>query len=152
MELRRRLIMEIPHKLDTTAKILEYGKYYGRGYNAISSNANWGITDWILFNPQNNGGPVTIEDTCTEPGVNDNQHTYKYCTEDESFKDWYYHYTDNRRTIRNQAQHEILYRIAFSIYLPRIDSTYALCVETGQIFFAGKDTPYYGYTNINDMP
>lgn len=42
--------------------------------------------------------------------------------------------------------------ISCSIYLPLIDTTYAYIKESGDILFAGKRTPYYGYTNINDMP
>ena len=42
--------------------------------------------------------------------------------------------------------------LAMTIILDNIDDSYAYLEETGQIFFAGKNSPYYGYANINDMP
>lgn len=42
--------------------------------------------------------------------------------------------------------------IAITLNMNKLDESYAYIVETGQIFFAGKNTPYYGYTNISEMP
>lgn len=151
MAARRSLLMQMV-RTDTTAKILEYGKFWARQYGVTTNNNGWGITDWIYFNPTQVGGPITICDTCTTPGVQETGYTYQYTTEDGSFKDWYYHDTNNERRIQSATNTKTLYKITFSIYLPRIHSTYAYCKETGQIFFAGRDTPYYGYFNLNDMP
>ena len=41
--------------------------------------------------------------------------------------------------------------IGVSVGTADIDNAYAY-LSDGQILFAGKNTPYYGYTNINDMP
>ena len=41
--------------------------------------------------------------------------------------------------------------IGVSVGTANIDNAYAY-LSDGQILFAGKNTPYYGYTNINDMP
>ena len=40
----------------------------------------------------------------------------------------------------------------FTLEMSKLSDCYAYIVETGQILFAGKNSPYYGYTNINDMP
>lgn len=42
--------------------------------------------------------------------------------------------------------------IGVTIATSNIDNAYAYFPSNGQILFAGKNTPYYGYTNINDMP
>lgn len=42
--------------------------------------------------------------------------------------------------------------VAFTLFNAHLATSYAYIVSTGEILFAGKNTPYYGYTNINDMP
>lgn len=42
--------------------------------------------------------------------------------------------------------------IGITVGTSNIDNAYAYLPSSGQILFAGKNTPYYGYTNINDMP
>jgi len=42
--------------------------------------------------------------------------------------------------------------LRISLNMSRLDDAYALIKETGEILFAGKNSIYYGYTNINDMP
>lgn len=41
--------------------------------------------------------------------------------------------------------------IGVTVDASNIDNAYAYLPSNGQILFAGKNTPYYGYTNINDM-
>ena len=42
--------------------------------------------------------------------------------------------------------------LAISITVGHVDDAYLYFQETGDIIFAGKNTPYYGYLNINDIP
>ena len=48
------------------------------------------------------------------------------------------------RNVINATTNEI----QFGIYADRLDDCYAYIKETGQVFFAGKNTQYYGRTNI----
>lgn len=41
--------------------------------------------------------------------------------------------------------------IAITLSMFKLDESYAYIVETGQIFFAGKNTPYYGHRNISEL-
>lgn len=41
-------------------------------------------------------------------------------------------------------------QISFSVLKSIMDDAYAYIIQTGHIFFAGKNTPYYGKQNIND--
>lgn len=41
--------------------------------------------------------------------------------------------------------------IAITLSMFRLDESYAYIVETGQILFAGNNTPYYGHRNISEL-
>ena len=41
--------------------------------------------------------------------------------------------------------------IAITLSMFKLDESYAYIVETGQILFAGKNTPYYGHRNISEL-
>lgn len=41
--------------------------------------------------------------------------------------------------------------IEITLSMFRLDESYAYIVETGQILFAGKNTPYYGHRNISEL-
>lgn len=41
--------------------------------------------------------------------------------------------------------------LQIGIPLERINDAYFYINETGQILFAGKNTPYYGHTNISEL-
>ena len=47
---------------------------------------------------------------------------------------------------------KIIKKIRISMETSKIADSYAYDEKTGQIFFAGQNTAYYGYININDMP
>ena len=130
--------------IDTSPKIAEYGKYLGRSNEGINEDSAWCYTEWYEFAPQNHGR-IVICDNATSTN-----HTYQYrgaYDSGENYANWYY---SPRRTIgENNAT---LQAIRFSILIENIDNVYAYCETTGQIFFAGKNTPYYGYRNLADMP
>lgn len=41
--------------------------------------------------------------------------------------------------------------VAVNIDINNLQNAYAYLPDTGQILFAGKDTPYYGHLNINEL-
>lgn len=149
IEARRRVLLASGQSsvIDTSPKIAESGVYWGRGQGTKNADAAWGITDFYYFSPQ-------PQARCTFYGFVGNdgtQHTFQYYSESGNEKDWWYFGPlDYRGTsLSNDAYY---YQISFSIELAEIDNVYCYAGETGQIFFAGRNTPYYGYTNINDMP
>lgn len=147
MALRRKVMAAAKQKLvDTTPKIAEYGVSCAYSATGEQSYTTMCITDYYLFNPQQLG-KLTIH--VYLPNANFRMYNYQYSNEDESFKDWYYDPGDGRLIGNATAT---LYRIRFSILQAVLDDCYAYCTETGQIFYAGKNSIYYGYTNLNDMP
>lgn len=130
--------------IDTSPKIAEHGKSLDRSNDGIKDDVNWSYTEWYLFSPQK-VGIVVIYDNQSTSG-----HPYQYNIEDGTKKDWFY--ADDTGSRRIGWLGAALYRIRFSVRISQFDDAYAFCNNTGQIFFAGKNTPYYGYTNINDMP
>ena len=76
--------------------------------------------------------------------------TFQYYFSDGA-TDWYYFNKVYPRRLPASTSKAIV-SISFSIEVSEIENSYAYLVETGQIIFAGKNTPYYGYTNISEMP
>lgn len=142
---RRRAMMEKKSDvLDTSPKIAEYGVLWGRTQGGKTENANWCITDWYYPNPAYNS--LTIVGNV---GIDSSNVTFQYENESGSNKNWWYLYPGNKRTV---VLNSPIFKITFSIRISEIANSYIYIEETGQILFAGKKTPYYGYTNINDMP
>ena len=132
---RRRLLLAMQKTgLDTSPRIAEYGYYCSRSKTGISADANWCYTDWYYVTQS---ARQRVYDNCTN-----SNHTYQYDTSETDGDYWY----GPERTVT------IYSKIRFSIKISEIDNVYAYSGLTGQIFFAGKNTQYYGYTNINDMP
>ena len=136
MAIRRRVLMGQKRIIDTSPKIAEYGKYCDRSWQGIASDSAWCYTEYydLEFN-----GRQTIHDNNTN-----SSHTMQYQTNAQGTA-WDFWYGPER----DVKAYNI---IRFSIKIENIDISYAYSAESGQIFFAGKNTPYYGYTNINDMP
>ncbi len=132
---------------DTSPKIAEYGKYCGRHYsndeNAIGTSADYCYTEWYDFMPSQLGVVKIVNNT-----TNSN-HVFQAEGENTDGTPYYVWYYGNQNIGKSTAT---LTRIRFSIRTANIDNAYAYCETTGQIFFAGKNSSYYGYRNINDMP
>ena len=132
---------------DTTVQIAEYGYSWGRGKYKKDANADYGIS--VFYNYSLSSSAQTLVTMCLNPRVT------LMLQKDGVYKDWWsqpasgnWETTEGERTVINADTNEV----SCSIYLPLIDNTYAYIKESGDILFAGKRTPYYGYTNINDMP
>lgn len=135
---------------DTTVQIAEYGYSWGRSRYAKDANADYGIS--VFYNYSLSSSARTLVTMCLNPS------TMLMLQKDGVYKDWWgqtivpaggtWEATESERKVINANTNEV----SCSIYLPLIDNTYAYIKESGEILFAGKNTPYYGYTNINDMP
>ena len=138
---------------DTTPKIAEYGKYWNRTFGSTTDNADWCITQWIdVDDPYTGTGrPTSINGFI---GADSNAITFQYYLTNGAVTqtNWNYFNNVNPRTVLSGNAFSRLTSISFSIQVNEIDNSYAYVEQTGQILFAGKNTPYYGYTNINDMP
>lgn len=147
MEIRRRIMAG--RSVNTTPKIEEYGVYWNRTQGKKSENVKWGTTKWYTFDPLYLGA-VTIDGYI---GADNTGICFQYeglRNGNTVWKDWYYF---NGQTYRGIGRYDVtLQVISFSIELSKIDDVYAIVRQTGQILFAGKNTPYFGYTNKKDMP
>lgn len=133
MQARRRLLM-MPHGIDTSPIIEVYDKTLRYG-NFIDATG-YGVT--IIYNYELANSRLDVKTSGT--GI----YNQLACYKDGVYKDYWsagnYHLTSNTNGVRA------------CIMLSQIDNVYFYIVQTGKILFAGKNTPYYGYTNINDMP
>lgn len=130
--------------IDTSPRIIQYGVRYANGNpgtKPLIEDSNFCITDKYEFEPQ------STKQTLITNGVGGsllvfwpNGNYYDYWTWSTSDGYW--------RTVINVDSGMIACSISISV----LDRTYAYLGETGQILFAGKNSPYYGYSNINDMP
>ena len=126
---------------DTTIKIAEYGVAWYTNSQKLE-NANWGISEFVVFEP------ATTQRTLRGYGVIRSLVVSR--DGGATTFDFWRVTTDNpweRKCLNANAN-----ACSFSIILSLIDDAWMIIVETGDILFAGKDSPYYGYTNINDMP
>ena len=137
---------------DTSPKIAQYDKSWGRGVEVVNDDIGWCITEWYEFVPTSeNLSPFTLVGYV---GTDVNRKTFQYYY--SNTHDWYYFNntgTDayNVRDINPAGKHAWKY-ISFSINTSKLDDAFVYVQDTGQIMFAGKNTPYYGYKNINDIP
>lgn len=137
----------MPHGLDNSPKIVEHGVYWGRGMNVKNNDSGWSITDWIYVKQQITGGILT-----GYVGANDvNNHTFQYYNENETKSDWYYFNNGDQEGNRQLSRNFAIAKISFSIYTPNIENTYAYIQNTGEILFAGKNSIYYGHSNISEL-
>ena len=126
---------------DTTIKIAEYGVAW-KNRTEKSENTNYGISEFVVFEP------VATQRTVRGYGVTNSFVVSK--DGGATTIDYWIVSTANpweRKCLNVNAN-----ACSFSIILSLIDDAWMIIVETGDILFAGKNTPYYGYTNINDMP
>ena len=148
MQVRRRMMLRSADKhVDTSPKIAEYGKACATSATGERESATNCITEWYDFNPIQTGYMMLhyyVKDMSAPRNVN-----YQYIS-DQGQRDWYYDRADYTRNIGWSSS--ALSKIRFTIVTADIDDIYAYVENTGQIFFAGRNTPYYGYANINDMP
>ena len=144
---RRRQLMAMQISgLNTSPVIDEYGVHWNRTFGGKQSDDGWCITKYydVIGAPR---GEVNIMGFV---GADSTTITFQYYFSDGA-TDWYYFNKVYPRRLPASTSKAIV-SISFSIEVSEIENSYAYLVETGQIIFAGKNTPYYGYTNISEMP
>lgn len=143
---RRRALLSLVESsgLDTSPRIAEYGSYLGRGNDAVYSDPNYCYTDWYDLDFNGNASLTMVYANMPE-NPNTNNVCYHYRNTITGTKDWYYF-------PRNVTISSSFNQIQFSIETAKLTTCYLYFQQTGEILFAGRNTPYYGYTNINDMP
>lgn len=133
------------HKTDTSPRIAEHGVHWSRTFGIKATNDNWCITDW--YNVENAPfGDVNVQGFV---GSDNTNITFQYRFNNDS-TDWYYFNGVYPRRLPIGKDRKIV-GITFSIQETEIYNSYAYIVETGQILFAGKNTPYYGHRNISEL-
>lgn len=141
--LRRRVILKAPiGRVDTTPKIAEYGKYLYRSATGTGTSNNWCYTIWYDIIPEPGRTNSIKIGNCNI----DADRTYQFTTS-LGGADW-----DYRKSGANYMLPATANKIRISIPINNLSICYAFITSTGQILFAGEDTIYYGYKNINDMP
>jgi hypothetical protein len=143
ISIRRKLMAKMQSDVvNTSPKIAEYGKYLDRSDTGTGSNASWCYTIWYDIDPVPGTANRLKIANCS---IGQNR-TYQWTTS-SGRANWdyrktgsYYYLSANANTIR------------ISIPIANLAICYAYIETTGQILFAGKNTIYYGYTNIHDMP
>lgn len=146
MNIRRSVLLASGKKVIDTTPIIEiYGKRQGAG-NPISKpridDDNSGITVFYDYEP------VNYQRTIVRYGITSIMTVY---TSDHTYYD-YWSVAATDVSLERKCLNPNSGAVKLDIYLPLIDDCYFYIKETGEILFAGKNSPYYGYTNINDMP
>ena len=139
MAIRRRVLMGGKKVIDTSPIIEKYGYKLG--------NANTEIEDDNSCIVQVYAYPKTDQILTMVSGyLGDRIQVYR----DGKYIDWWgWNMGDG---YKRQCINKLSDGVRTCIPISNIANAYAYLKETGQILFAGKNSPYYGYTNINDMP
>lgn len=141
MAIRRGLMMGQKKVLDTTPIILENNARLATDGSVITTTDGRCITAIYDCHVTNN------RRTFIHYGLSQSTINYKNGA--------YYDYWNNQSP--NEIKTTVLAKdgteqMQFTVVSNLIDDCYVIYENTGQILFAGKNSPYYGYTNINDMP
>lgn len=139
-------------KIDTSPKIAVYGKYL-RNATRIESDAGWCYTEWVECNQegQTAGTAKYIVDafaSCLpQEGI---PHSFQFETSD-GLVDYWYNPNNNFEEYRRKCGSKNIVRVRWSLLIANIDKCYAFLENTGQIFFAGKNSIYFGHRNISEL-
>jgi hypothetical protein len=142
MVARRMVLMREP-VIDTSPKIAEYGKRLNRS-TGITNETGSCYTEWIDANPVSNTTDVSTQSALVFGGVPvSTTYVYQFELPNGSYDYWY----TSKPLAGKSAK-----RYRFTLNTSTLCSAFCYNKVSGQIYFAGKDTQYFGYTNINDMP
>ena len=141
MAIRRRVLLGGKKVIDTSPKIVAYDSAYGSSGNAVYAEG-FCRTDLYSYLPMQIKGTIAYYGTSSKIMVlykNNGGARVDY---------WVLHNEQSPRKCINVGTDSAV----FTLETSKLPDCYAYIVDTGQILFAGKNSPYYGYTNINDMP
>lgn len=141
MQVRRRMMAQTAKKVVDTSPVIEfYGYSIPPGSGNYTQSEGNGTTKIYEYPEQD------FAQTLVTAYVTANIRVFK----DGLYRDYWS--WDPRVGMRRKVINSLSNGLAMTIILDNIDDSYAYLEETGQILFAGKNSPYYGYANINDMP
>lgn len=143
MERRRVMLASGKKVLDTSPIIIQYGVKFPQGDPetvGLVADSSCCITDKYQYEQSNKVQTLVARGITTALIIYNS---------DGAYIDWWSWWsgTTERRAINTQSA-----MISCTILIDQLTTAYAYIKDTGQILFAGKNSPYYGYTNINDMP
>lgn len=142
MELRRRMLMPGGKKVvDTSPIIVAYDSRYS-GNGSIRQEVGFCCTALYSYLPMQRTGTIAFYGTSGKIMV-----LYRN-NGSNRVSNWNLREAQSPRTCIDEGTDSAV----FTLETSKLPDCYAYIVETGQILFAGKNSPYYGYTNINDMP
>lgn len=142
MERRRALLASEKEPIDTTVEVTEADVRWqglpGARFNKIATPGK-GITRQYFPDPVpqanvTNAIALNVGDTT--------EMTYVLYKANESKPFDYWSPTQPRWT-------QDAVSVSFTVLLSAVDDAYCYVVASGEVLFAGKNTPYYGKTNIN---
>lgn len=138
MAIRRRVLMA--QRKNTSPKIAAYGYRFPSGNKAPVADESRCITEKYRY------ASSESKQTLVTCGVTSTIHVFN----DTKYMDyWSWSPGDGyKRKVINIGSTQV----ACTLVLDQLDEAYAYLEETGQILFAGKNSRYYGYENINEMP
>lgn len=136
---RRKILLASWKKvIDTTIKILAENSRWAIGGRVETSEKN-NASIIYTYEPQSVGRQLIYDGLITQLIIFENG----------AYKDyWTVRNPPDPRNVINANSNGI----GVTVDTSAIAYAYAYFPSNGQILFAGKNTPYYGYTNINDMP
>lgn len=142
MSIRRKMLMSGGKKvIDTSPKIVAYDSTYGINGNIVNAEG-YCCTALYSYLPMQIKGTIAYYGTSGKIMVlykNNGSVKVDY---------WILQNEQSPRTCINVGTDSAV----FTLEMSKLPDCYAYIVDTGQILFAGKNSLYYGYTNINDMP
>lgn len=139
MAIRRRVLLGGKKVIDTTIKILAENSRWTIG-GRVDASPGFSVSIIYAYEPQSVGRQLVYDGLYFQLIIFENGVYKDYWTVRNGGN-------DNRDVINANSN-----GIGVTIDTSNIDNAYAYLPSNGQILFAGKNTPYYGYTNINDMP
>lgn len=134
--LRRRAIIKKPlGVIDTSPKIAEYGKVLDRNATGVIDEPNGCYTDWCVVQEY-------VVDNVIITNISAQNFPYQF-ERKNGVSGWWY---GSDRAVRQ------ITRIRFSLTTAQLESktSYAYSGVTGEVFFADRNSPYWGKQNIND--
>lgn len=146
MEMRRRLMAAArPSVIDTSPRIAEFNKRLNAGNPATKPPVDYEgacITDYYDYPAQ------TTTQTICMSGKMDIIQSYLMIFQDGTYKDYWGQPNDgaSKACINGNSN-----QIKFTLDMSKLDDSYAYIVGTGQILFAGRNTQYYGHTNVSEI-
>ena len=141
---RRAMMMKVSSDvINTSPKIAEYGKRLNKATGITNATGSC-YTEWIYANPVSNTTDSATTNALVFGGVPvSTDYVFQFELPNGSYDYWY----TSKPFAGKRAK-----RYRFTLNTSTLRSAFCYNKVSGQIYFAGKDTQYFGYTNINDMP